>query len=258
MATNFPTPAQVTASDLTVGGMKDCLTDLLTAVRQLPGGDSVRQYTLNGTSFTPLGCDCIIDLPDGVSSGSIEVASLAAMGDGRWLRLKKSRNDIDITVVNHASALPGSFSNGGENIILNDDAWRSFSLQNNVWVLDAEAITPIDYIIGEEVWTGDVSTGEDGVTRKIYKKTILCGTLPDTTTKTIAHGITNVFRWHAFGGLASGTGVETISLPYVSIIDAARSVALTLSSINIIIAAGTSRTLYTFSSVTLVYTCTDR
>ena len=133
MATNFPTPQELTRADLAVGEMKGNLANLVTAARQLPGGDTARLYTLTGTSFTPLGCDCVIDLPDGVDSGRMELATLNTMGEGRWLRLRKARSDIRITLVSQASALSGRFSLPGGDTGLNENTWLTFSLVDNVW-----------------------------------------------------------------------------------------------------------------------------
>jgi hypothetical protein len=82
-----------------------------------------------------------------------------------------------------------------------------------------------------------------------------CGALPNTTTKTVAHGITctSTTRFVNYWGAASDTTALTyIKLPYVSA-TAANIVEVSIDSTNINITTGADRTNYNTSLIVLEY-----
>lgn len=108
--------------------------------------------------------------------------------------------------------------------------------------------------------TSEVDTGYTWVNGKhIYKKTINCGALPNTTTKTVAHGVSDIARIIKFEGWAYKSASDPdFPLPYVSP-NATNSVGLAITpndSINI--TTGSDRSTWTESYVTMYYTKTTQ
>ena len=98
------------------------------------------------------------------------------------------------------------------------------------------------------------NTGYTWVNGKtIYKKTFNTGTLPNATTKTIAHGISGLSRVLKFEGYAYNTNDnETQGLPMVTQ-DSNYLVAVTANATNLIISAAGDRSMFTESFVTIYY-----
>lgn len=96
----------------------------------------------------------------------------------------------------------------------------------------------------------------DGTKKPIYEKMIDCGTLPNSTEKKIASGMSNIYVISIVGFCKRNSGV--FSLPYASATDANYSIAVsydyTDNTISII--TGTNRTDFTDSFVTIQYTKT--
>lgn len=91
----------------------------------------------------------------------------------------------------------------------------------------------------------------DGKT--IYRLVVNIGALPNTTSKTVAHGISNIDRVIRCYGFA-GTGTIEISLPYAAP-TASNAVELYRNGANIALAAGTNRSTYSGYAI-LEYTTT--
>lgn len=101
----------------------------------------------------------------------------------------------------------------------------------------------------EEVWTGGY--WYDG--KKIYKKVVDCGALPNNTTKNVAHNIANISWIVTYSGMASD-GNEWLQLPasYYS----TSAVGLSVDRTNISLRPYSNRTTYTSTFVTIEYTKT--
>lgn len=94
-----------------------------------------------------------------------------------------------------------------------------------------------------------IGTWIDGKT--IYRKTIDFGTLPNSTTKSVAHGISGISQVIKISGTAVSGGTY-FPLPHASTA-AASSIEITVTGTNIVIGAGQDRRGLT-AVVTLEYT----
>lgn len=86
----------------------------------------------------------------------------------------------------------------------------------------------------------------------IYKKTVDCGSLPNATSKSVSHGISNIENIIKFEGWASD-GSSWVPLPLVAT-DYTYSVQVSVSSTQITLATGQNRSNYSSSYITLYYT----
>ena len=104
--------------------------------------------------------------------------------------------------------------------------------------------------------TQEVKTGGTWIDGKpIYRKSISCGALPDTTTKLVAHGISNLGRVIKTEGYSAGSGDSAgsfIPVPYVSNIPMAMYVDMT----NIVFQTNGTYSAYSDTYVTIEYTKT--
>ena len=88
----------------------------------------------------------------------------------------------------------------------------------------------------------------------IYKKTVSTGALPNSTTKSVAHGITNLaFVIEAEGYAKNPTSNVYYPIP-CTLNSAPLQIGLTLDNTNINIYTGSDRTVFTTSYVTVYYT----
>jgi hypothetical protein len=107
----------------------------------------------------------------------------------------------------------------------------------------------------DETWTGgywtDPVTGER---KKIYRKVVDCGALPNTANKTIPHGLASSDIAVRLYGIAYAPGINAQqALPSPNPV-AALSIAIWLSGGNIYLYSLTDVSMYTVSSVTIEYT----
>lgn len=109
---------------------------------------------------------------------------------------------------------------------------------------------------GQFVPTYSTNTPSNATYRSILRKVIDFGTLPNTTTKSVAHGITNTqnFSFVRIYATATDPGVSTINssipIPYASS-TAADNIELEVDATNINITTGIDRTAYTRCFVVL-------
>lgn len=91
--------------------------------------------------------------------------------------------------------------------------------------------------------------------RMIFRKIVDCGALPNTATKTVAHGIANFseIRVTRLYGAATNPGVAAIPLPYLASSGFANSLEMYIDAINVILIAGIDRTAYTSTFVIIEY-----
>ena len=126
--------------------------------------------------------------------------------------------------------------------------------------------TSVLYCIKYEEYEGDgageVYSTDERVVGKwiggetIYQKTVNCGTLPNNTTKSVAHGISNLSHIIRSVGWTEGDGLKS-PLPYVApSSDLSYSVSIRADTTNIIIQTSGDLSSFTTSYVTLQYTKT--
>ena len=116
------------------------------------------------------------------------------------------------------------------------------------------SVTAEKTAFGGNFTTSEVDTGFTWVDGKtIYKKTVSLGSLPNNTTKDVAHGITGYDNFISIGGWAK-TGTITLPLPYVNP-TSNQSIAVILNGDNIQISAAVDRAAFT-GYVTIFYTKT--
>lgn len=89
--------------------------------------------------------------------------------------------------------------------------------------------------------------------KKIYKKTINIGSLPNATNKNVAHGISSLGIILDMRGIARYTSGISLPLPFVAISQA--SISLNATSTDIVITTADDRTAAS-GYVTLLYTKT--
>lgn len=107
----------------------------------------------------------------------------------------------------------------------------------------------INYSYTEQV----VGTAEDG--RPLYQITVDCGTLPNNTTKNVAHGISDLdYIEHFWGSAKNPNNGIRIPLPYVY--GNTRCLQVYADSTNIKLISTENMSGYTISRVTVQYTKT--
>lgn len=100
--------------------------------------------------------------------------------------------------------------------------------------------------------TSEVATTDTWVDAKvIYKKTVSTGTLPNATTKSVAHGVSGITNVIQSRGWAYN-GSAWINLPHVH--TGSNMVNLFVDSTNINLVTAADLTAYTISYVTIFYT----
>ena len=119
-----------------------------------------------------------------------------------------------------------------------------------------------NYIIPVVDSMDDYSESEIDTQRKwidgktIYKKTIYLGTLPDSTTKTVPHGITNLGLLIKIEGAVDYSGSPHFQLPINFPGTTATTIRTFINGADVSIGTGMDRTDYT-GYVTLYYTKTS-
>lgn len=104
--------------------------------------------------------------------------------------------------------------------------------------------------------TSEQDTGCKWIDGKpIYKKTVDIGALPNATTKTVAHGITNLGLVIKAEGFASESSGVRITFPFASVAAVGDQVAMRFEATNIVIIAGVNRSGFS-GYVTIWYTKT--
>lgn len=96
-----------------------------------------------------------------------------------------------------------------------------------------------------------VGTWVDGKT--IYEKTVNCGTLPNGTSKTVAHNISNLGNIVSIKGIAYETNGNTLPMPYLNADNFNYTVQLEVNSTNIVFNTKIDFTAYT-GFITIQYT----
>ena len=110
----------------------------------------------------------------------------------------------------------------------------------------------VNYSTAEQV----IGTWIDG--KPLYQKTIVCGVMPSSTTKSVAHGISNIKRIVSIEGYSfnSTAGNLTVPLPFVSTSALGSQMDIRCDFTNVTVITGTGRQNFAESFVTLRYTKT--
>jgi len=97
-------------------------------------------------------------------------------------------------------------------------------------------------------------TGANATYRTVFRKVIDFGALPNTTTKSVAHGITfgSTFSATKIYGASTNPGTSWIPLPYASP-TAANNIELNLDATNVNVITGSNRTAYTRTFIIVEY-----
>ena len=95
-----------------------------------------------------------------------------------------------------------------------------------------------------------VGTWIDG--SEIYEKTIDCGALPNTTSKSVNHGIENLDRIISIDGISKDNNLNNIMFPHINTVGAA-STSLYVTSTTIVIRSFSDMSTYNSTYVTLRY-----
>lgn len=86
----------------------------------------------------------------------------------------------------------------------------------------------------------------------LYEKTVSCGALPNTTSKTVAHGIANISKIVEIKGYSTN-GTLYLPLPFAGA-SATSGISVHAGTSNITFETGMNRSNFTESYVTLCYT----
>lgn len=121
---------------------------------------------------------------------------------------------------------------------------------NTLLPLNANAKFPAS-VIEDDYSTSEVATHQKWVDGKtIYRKTINFGTLPNTTTKSVAHGITGLDYVIKYYGVASN-GTNRLLLPYPT---ASTTIETYIDGTNVSVITSSNRSTYTTCYITMYYT----
>lgn len=175
----------------------------------------------------------------------------------RWTQQRKYVNDGTLTIQQNGTTVGTFTANQSTNTTVN--------LAGGIYADDPTApANPDAWITGSDVdWTTtaqsysttEVDTGATWIDgRKIYKKTVDCGIGPNNTTKSVAHGISNLRRVIRYEGCGYDSS-SCIPLPFTST-NASAAVQVYTNSSNIYLTTGVDRSNLIETYMTLWYTKT--
>jgi hypothetical protein len=110
--------------------------------------------------------------------------------------------------------------------------------------IEDEAVTADKTAFGGDFSTSEVDTGFTWVDGKtIYKKSINFGTLPNATTKSVAHSIGSIDNVVKMVAIAKDASSNFLPLPFGHPTDAS-NISFSLEGANLVINAGSNRTAF--------------
>lgn len=128
-------------------------------------------------------------------------------------------------------------------------------LATNVQAAIDELDTKVDNLETGHVYsTIEAQVGKWIDNSPVYEKTIECGTLPNNTSLTVAHGITGLDKVVECSGTGYGSANQII-LPFTNNTSAQSQIAVIIDATNITIRTGEDKSSYT-GYITLRYTKT--
>lgn len=116
----------------------------------------------------------------------------------------------------------------------------------------------IEEVVDKEAYsTNETLTNKVWIDGKpIYRKVIDCGSLPNATTKTVNHSITNMDSICLINGSSKDTSGYKITLPFLDINNPTYGVMIYVDNTKINLVCGDNKSSYTKSYVILEYTKT--
>jgi len=125
---------------------------------------------------------------------------------------------------------------------------------------DDGTYTTTEFINGQTFFpdpTLDATTAKVPAPRQVFRKVISFGALPNTATKTAAHGITfpasNTYSFtRIYGTTTDQTAGSYLPIPYASA-TVANTIELSVDNTNVSITTGIDRTAYTITYVVLEF-----
>ena len=217
-------------------------------------------------------CDCpsplsniVVDLPNGITTYGEGEAPISydevykAFKEGRSIFL------VDKSKVGEESVYTVSAFDINDSIfsIKVERTGIGLNNENGFWVIQANRSDRWEYINFVKNYSLDYSnsgiTGVDWIDGKvIYKKTIQFGALPDSTTKTVAHGINHLEKIVKIEAISrmSNSPYTAISLPAQTSFGGEGSVSISVDKDNVSIQTTTNLGSYGFDTtyVTIYYT----
>lgn len=132
------------------------------------------------------------------------------------------------------------------------------SIASAVNTKDSGIYDAVDTITGQQFLPlFSTDTASNATYRTVFRKVIDFGALPDTTTKSVAHGITfgSTFSITKLYGAATDPSTSYIPLPYASS-TSANNIELNADGTNINIITGSDRTGYTRTFIVIEWITT--
>lgn len=130
---------------------------------------------------------------------------------------------------------------------VNQSNFTATTLSSKLTSLNQALSNIADFSLTEKV----IGKWVDG--RTLYKKTINFGTLPNSTSKSVAHGISNLSYVVSLSGVAYSSSLNRFdTLPYFA---STTSFGYTLNcdKTNVTVSTGTDRTSFTTTYITIIY-----
>lgn len=127
-------------------------------------------------------------------------------------------------------------------------------------IKDTGIYDPTEFVCGQIYFPNPAYTSQTPrkpIERQVYRKVINFGALPNTATKTVAHGITvpasNTFSFtRIYGASTDQTAGSYLPLPYAST-TLINNIELSVDNTNISITTGIDRTAWTITYIILEY-----
>lgn len=125
------------------------------------------------------------------------------------------------------------------------------NIKDSAMYADSEFVTSGQYFANPTYNSG---TQTNPALRAIFRKVINFGALPNTGTKSVAHGIgiTPSFSFTRIYGCATNPSTSFIPLPYASPV-LANNIELNADATNVNVITGSDRTAYTITYIVLEY-----
>lgn len=136
--------------------------------------------------------------------------------------------------------------------------YQQLNLMANVINVKTSGKYPLLEFVTSKAWfpnpAYNSSTATQPVERPVLRKVINFGTLPNTATKSVAHGITITpnTRFTLIYATASDPSTSFIPIPYASPV-LANNIELNVDAVNVNITTGSNRNAYTTCFVVLEY-----
>lgn len=117
--------------------------------------------------------------------------------------------------------------------------------------VDSEFVTSCQYFADPNLSS---ATAQSPVLRPVFRKVVNFGALPNTATKSVAHGIapTASFSFTRIYGCSTNPSTSYIPLPYAApvLVD---NIELSADATNVTVKTGSNRTAYTITYIILEY-----